>query len=209
MKLSILTLAAALSMQIGAQSAFAQHGESKDKQPAAATPQDGAADMMAQYAELSEPGYEHKLLDPFVGSWDVKATMWMEPGAPALESTAKAKIEWIMDGRYQRMTYNGEFMGQKFSGESVSGFNKVTGKYFGTWIDTMNTAFGISYGSVDAAGSTFTYHGEYDDAMTGGKMKTKEIIQIKGPNEFSMTAYTLMDDGSEFKHMMLEYKRTK
>ncbi|MGP1309617.1 MAG: DUF1579 domain-containing protein, partial [Phycisphaerales bacterium] len=131
------------------------------------------------------------------------------PEAPATESTAKAKTEWIMDGHYQRMTFQGEAMGFPFTGESVSGYNKVTGKYFGTWIDSMSTAFGISYGSVDAAGTTFTYHGEYDDPMTGGKMKTREVIKLKNDNEFTMTAYTLKDDGSEFKHMELHYTRAK
>jgi hypothetical protein len=114
-----------------------------------------------------------------------------------------------MDGHYQRMSYEGEAMGMPFTGESISGYNKVTGKFFGTWIDSMSTAMSVSYGDVDATGTTFTYHAEYDDPMTGGKRKSKEVIKVKNKDAFTMTAYMIMDDGSEFEHMKLEYKRTK
>lgn len=198
MKRSMLSLVAIATMPLVVGSALAQDKGVLDP-----------AEMMAQYAEMSKPGPEHKLLEPFVGEWNVKASMWMDPSAPANESTATAKTEWIMDGRYQRMTYKGEVMGSRFTGESISGFNKVTGEYFGSWIDSMSTSMGISHGSVSSDGKTFTYHGEYDDPMTGGKMKTREVIQIHNNDKFTMTAYTLNDDGTEFKHMVLEYSRKK
>jgi hypothetical protein len=96
-----------------------------------------------------------------------------------------------------------------FEGEGLLGFNKVTGEYFSTWIDSMSTGMGMSHGKVDAAGKTFTFNGSYDDPMSGGKTKTREIVTIKNPNEYTVTSYAVMPDGSEFKQMMLEYKRTK
>ena len=209
MKLSMLALGAALSFTISAQSASAQYGEKDAKKPDAKAMQDDPAAMMEQYAELSKPGAEHKLLDPFVGEWEVKATFWMDPAATEpMHSTGKAKTEWSLDGHYQRQTYHGEFMGEKFTGESILGYNKVTGEYFSTWIDSMSTAMATGTGKVDSTGKTFTFNGSYDDPMSGGKTKTRDVMQVKNKNEYTMISYMQMPDGSEFKHMVLEYKRT-
>lgn len=198
MKRSMLSLVAAATVPLFVGCAIAQDTGVLDP-----------ADMMQQYAEMSKPGPEHKLLEPFVGEWNVKAKFWMDPSAPAEESTATAKTEWIMDGRYQRMKYEGDFMGNRFNGESISGYNKVTGEYFATWIDSMSTGMSTSRGSASSDGKTFTYHGEYDDPMTGGKMKSREVIQVHSNDRFTMTGYQLKDDGTEFKHMVLEYTRKK
>jgi hypothetical protein len=40
-------------------------------------------------------------------------------------------------------------------------------------------------------------------------MKSREVIKIHNNDKFTMTAYQIQDDGTEFKHMMLEYSRKK
>jgi hypothetical protein len=205
MKLSMLALGAALTFHVATQGALAQDHSKDAKSGEAMDPQQ----MMEACAELGKPGSEHKRLEPFVGEWNVKATFWMEPGAPATDSTGKAKIEWILDGHYLRQHYTGDFMGETFKGEALWGYNKVTGEYFGTWIDSMSTGMSTSTGSVSADGKTFTYNSSFDDPMTGQKCNSREVVQIVGKDEFKMTAYMVNTDGSEFKYMELVYTRKK
>jgi len=210
MKLSMLALGAALSFHVALAPAYAQNkNDHKDDHTKNAPAAQDPADMMAQYEAMSQPGPEHKLLQPFVGEWDVKARFWMEPQGEAMESTGKAKTEWILDGRYQRQNYTGQFMGKEFKGEGLMGYNKVTGEYFSTWIDSMSTGMGLGHGSVSADGKTFTFSTEYDDPMTEGKMNTREVLKVLNNNEFVVTSYMRTDDGGEFKHMELRYSRTK
>jgi hypothetical protein len=208
MKLSMLALGAALSLSVNATHAQAQNSHDSKNDQKAAAPE--AGDMMAMFVEMSRPGAEHKLLEPFIGEWTVKSSFWMDATQAEPEvSTATSKTEWIMDGRYQRQTYTGDFMGMPFKGEGLLGFNKVTGEYFSTWIDSMSTGLGTSQGKVDPTGKIFSFTGSYDDPMSGGKSVTREIITIKNPNEYTVTSYGVMPDGSEFKQMMLEFKRAK
>lgn len=216
MKLSMFALGAALTLQVASSGALAQAALQDTKQPSKpATPAPAAAaqpemeDMMKAVMEAGTPGKEHKLLDPMAGKWTVKAAFWMDPGAPPMEMDAKATNEWIMGGRFLKMSYAGEFMGAPFEGMGLTGFNNISGQFETLWLDNMGTGIMTGFGSVSADGKTFTFHSEYDDPMSGSRKKTREVIVIDSKDQHTMMSYEILPDGAEQKTMKLVYTRAK
>jgi len=56
------------------------------------------AAVMEAWQRCSTPNEKHKLIESMAGVFDVKATFWMEPGAPPMESTAKSVNEMVLGG---------------------------------------------------------------------------------------------------------------
>ena len=47
---------------------------------------------------MSKTGPEHAALSKDAGTWTVKSTMWMAPGAPPMTSAGTSTITSILDG---------------------------------------------------------------------------------------------------------------
>lgn len=181
----------------------------------AASAQDNAAppqskqqkEMMAAFERMSAVRPEHKQLEYFVGDWNAKTTLWMDPKAPPQSSEGKSHSEAVFGGRYIETKHEGTMMGQPFNGRGVFGFDNVGGRYFNTWMDSMSTGFWLAYGSYDAATKTYTFRGAMDDPM---KPKTKvgvrEVAHIVDPTHYTFEWYET-HKGKEAKTMQIEYTK--
>ena len=163
---------AALAGAVLLTAAFATQDKGKDaKAKPASAPAAGAPavdpEMMKKWMEFMTPGAEHKVLDGLVGKWTSQIKMWMDPAAPATESTGTSEMELVMGGRYLHEHDKGSFMGQPFEGMGVTGFDNLKKKYVGSWIDNMGTGIMRLEGSYDAAKKTINYASECPDP-TGG-----------------------------------------
>ena len=180
-----------------------------DKKPAE---QAAAADekaMMEKWIQVATPSAGHKALEPVVGTWDAKITMWMAPGAPPQESTGTSENKWVLGGRFVEQRYEGNFMGQPFSGVGYTGYDNFKKKYVGTWMDTMGTMIMVSQGSADATGKTLTMTSTIDDIMTGKPASIKSEIKIVDPGHHVMEMWGPDPTGKQFKTMEIRYTRKK
>src|SRR5690554_4478294 len=82
-----------------------------------------ASAHMEDCMKHATPGEGHKALKPFVGSWNARVTMWMDPSQPPIEADGVMENRWIHGGRFLEQRYTGEFMGEKFEGRGYIGFN--------------------------------------------------------------------------------------
>ena len=162
--------------------------------------------MMAAMMRAGTPGAEHKALQPFVGTWNAKLSMWMEPGAPPMESTGTMVNAWIYGGRYLEQKFEGDVGGEKFSGTGVWGFDVAAGKYVGTWHDSMSTAIMRSTGPASKDGKTFRMDSVNTDPMTGKDSWGEEVITLDGPNQHTMAMYENRG-GEMVKTMEIVYTR--
>lgn len=78
------------------------------------------------WQEFMTPGDMHSKLARSTGKWKAEITIWMAPGSHPATSSATAKGEMTMGGRYLQSAYTGEFMDMPFEGRSVTGY--VTGR---------------------------------------------------------------------------------
>jgi hypothetical protein len=199
-----LLLAGALSGVAAADEALKPADTAKTAAPA--SPMDDKATMEA-WMKIATPSAAHKWLEPLVGAWDAKVTMWMAPGAPPEMSTGTSETKWVLGGRFLEQRYEGSFMGQPFSGVGYTGYDNYKGKYVGTWMDTMGTMIMVSQG--EAVGKTLAMTSTVDDVFTGKPTKIKNAVKIVDPDHHVMEMWGPDSTGQQFKTMEIHYTRKK
>jgi len=156
----------------------------------------------------STPVEQHKHFKQFVGTWKAEVSMWMGPGDP-LVSTGTMVNDLDLDGRYLKQTYKGDAIDgpfPNFEGRGFWGFNDVTGKFEGLWIDNASNQMATEQGDYDAASKSWTMLGEM--SMPGGaKCAKRSVIKVLSDNEHTMEMFFTGPDGKESKGMHIKYVR--
>ena len=163
--------------------------------------------MMEKWVQVATPGAGHKWLEPLIGTWDAKITVWMAPGAPPQESTGSSESKWVLGGRFVEQRYEGAFMGQPFSGVGYTGYDNYKKKYVATWMDSMGTMVMVSQG--DAAGQILSMTSTIDDVIAAKPIDVKTELKILGADQHSMEMWGPDPTGKQFKTMEIRYTRKK
>jgi hypothetical protein len=160
---------------------------------------------MEACAKAGTPGDAHRKLEPFAGTWKATVRHWMEPGAEPNVSTGVMNNTWVLGHRFLQQEYRDD--SGMFEGSGYWGFNNITGRYEGLWIDTMSTGLMTDAGDCDEAGKIWEMVGEADFPAAGHKMTKRSVITLHGPDRHTMEMYFIGPDGAEFKAMEIEYTR--
>jgi hypothetical protein len=165
-------------------------------------------EMMKKWAEAAKPGAPHRLLDQFVGQWDVAMRMWMEPGKPPMETKSTADVKWIMDGRFLLEESTGQIMGMPHKGMGITGYDNFKQKYISSWIENMSTGMYTSEGTFDQSGKVLTLHGKIDEPMTGERDKlVRFVARFISKDKHVFEIYDLVGRPDEFKAVEMTYTR--
>jgi len=178
-----------------------------DKKKAAGPPDEKA--MMEMMMKAATPGEQHKKLDSMVGTWDTKVKSWMDPSKPPQESTGVSENKWVLGNRYMEQRFEGTFMGQPFSGIGYTGYDNVTKKYFGTWMDTASTGVMTSTGSADPSGKVMTFTATMADPMTGKNSRFTNKVIVADNDHHTMEMWGAGPSGKNYKMMEITYSRKK
>lgn len=169
------------------------------------------AEMMAKMQAASTPNENHKILASLEGKWDHVVRWRMTPDDKFQESKGTNENKMIMGGRFLKQKSEGEWMGEKFEGLGITGYDNVKKEFNSIWIDTMGTGMMISNGQYDAAAKTIKEEGTFACPATG-KTDTKvrsEWKFIDADNYvFEMYGTGIKGDLPEFKTMEVIYKRS-
>lgn len=185
---------------------FAEDKPAAAAKPAAAMSQD---EMMKAWAAFATPGAPHKTLESMAGTWDVKTTMWMAPGAPPQETAGTSENRMILGGRYLEQRYEGTMMGQPFSGIGVTGFDNYRKKFLSTWIDSMGTGIMSMTGTADKAGKVITSWGTMEDPAQKRTMKAKTVVTLVDADHHTYESWHALPDGKLTKDLEIHYTRRK
>ena len=160
-------------------------------------------------AEMGALADAHKKLGPFVGTFSAEVKLWMGPGEPQV-STGVMENALDLDGRFLRQTYQGD-PGDgpfpNFEGRGFWGYNTVTKKYEGFWIDSASTAMQNEVGDVDESGKVWTMMGEMTNPQTGQPMKKRSVITLQDNDHHKLEMFFSGPDGGESKGMEINYTR--
>ena len=133
-------------------------------------------EAMAAYMKSIKPSDKHKLLERFVGDWEVTTRMFMDPAAPPIETKGAAKCELIHGGRFVQMESTGTFklpgMDGKMTevpmnGLGMFGYDNNRKLYTMVWTNTLSTAMLTASGGLSQDGKAMTLFGEMDEPLTG------------------------------------------
>ena len=162
--------------------------------------------MMEAWMKAGSPGEAHKKMAADVGTYDMKVTSWNAPGAPPTEDKGTATRKMIMDGRVLVEDVTSSMMGMPFKGQGMRGYDNVTGKYWGTWIDSMSTGMMVSEGNCDASG-TCSFTGTMNDPMTKKPSTVRMTSRRQDAKTEIFEMYGTGPDGKEMKMMEIAYTK--
>ena len=176
-------------------------------------PPEMSAEKQAMYDawhKYMTPGEPHARLVKKAGDWNVAVKIWHSPDMEVPEeSTATSRIKAIMGGRYILEKVKGEAMGMPFEGLGISGYDNLTKKFIGVWVDTMSTGIIHSEGTPAQYGDIINFEGTHPDPLRGRYDKTRSVERTISDDKFIFTSYKTSDDGREFKGMELTYTRAE
>lgn len=178
--------------------------QDKPKEPAA--PAMSEAEMKAMETAAA-PGEPHKRLARQAGDWTYTSKMWMAPDQAPAEWNGTMHAELILGGRYVQSTWKGNMMGMDFEGRATEGYDNLTQKQVGSWVDNLGTGIILSTGTCDASGNRCSTKGDMMDPMTGKPSYMRTDVTWMDANTFKSEMYGPGPDGKEFKWMEMLVKR--
>lgn len=145
---------------------------------------------------MPTPGKEHAWLQQFVGEWDAEAQCFMNPDGPPAINRGVEKIRSI-GGFWIVAEMTSDMGGQPFSFLQTLGFDPLSGKFVGTWVDSMTGYLWKYVGTLDEARTTLSFdtEGPCPMAKPGELKKFREVIQRISADEKVYTSSILSDDG--------------
>lgn len=156
-----------------------------------------------------KPGPEHHRLEPFVGRFRARVTIFAGPGQ-SFESTGTMVNSWQLDGLYLQQDYVGDKPDgpfPSFAGKGFWGFNTTTRQYEGFWIDNASTTMQVETGNVDADGKVWIMHSRLVHPGTRSEQARRSVITITDQDQHRMDSFATGGDGREHKTMEIEYRR--
>ena len=162
--------------------------------------------MMEAYMKAGAPGEQHDMLASQVGEYSTVARSWAAPDAPPVEEKGSATRAMILDGRVMVEIYHGSMMGIPFTGQGMTGYDNVSGKYWATWNDSMSTGIMVMEGTCDAE-MTCTFTGTYNDPIAKGPVKSRMIFRWTSPTTEVLEMHGPGPDGQEVKMMDMIYTK--
>lgn len=136
----------------------------------------------AQSQQPAQPGAEHKQLSKLAGTWDCT----MEVAGQKSKATAVYKME--LGGLWLVSNFEGDMMGQKFSGKGLDSYDASKKKYVSVWFDSMSSVPMVMEGNWDEAKKTMTMEG-MAPGMDGKMTKHKIVTVIPDDNTMNFAMY--------------------
>lgn len=159
-----------------------------------------------KWMEYMTPGEMHKWLSTQDGEWTSEVTMWMDPAAPPVKSTATSYNKMILGGRYQESSFKGDMMGMPFEGRGIFGYDNAKKLFVSSWVDNMGTGIIYMEGGWDEKTKSINLKGKCIDPLTGKEMKMREVITFIDENTQKMEMFDYKD-GKETKTMEIISRR--
>lgn len=164
------------------------------------------AAMMEAWKKAMTPGEPHAMLAKAEGTWKMTVKTWMDPAAPPSVSEGVSEQKMILGGRVLQQKASSEMMGMSFDGVGMTGYDNLSGKYWATWVDSMSTGLFTSYGTHDEATSSTTFHGEYQDPITGEMVEVRAVSRAETDDKHVFEWYEIRG-GEEVMTMEITYLR--
>ncbi len=149
---------------------------------------------------------EHQVLAEDVGTWDAEMTLWI-PGLPDPVTSKGVEVNELLDGGMWVLSkFESELFGQKFVGRGQFGYDPISKKYVGTWIDTMSPHLSTMQGTYDAATKTLTM--EVRSIGPDGKpMISKSVAKTISADKRTYETFEKREGDEWVKTMSVVYTR--
>lgn len=160
-----------------------------------------------EWAALSKPGPSHRLLESFVGEWDVKLTFWSEPKSHGQSSIGHSQISWVLGNRFLQEQFSGTIAGEQYRGIGIMGYDNGSRRFKTVWADSLNTALTTSSGRFYPDTNTLVLESEVYDPLVSGVKTVQSKLQIESPNSYTFVMTDTSPEGKQFTSLEMRYQR--
>lgn len=156
--------------------------------------------------QMPTPVKEHQWLQQLVGEWESDVHVYM-PGQPEMTSKGVETVRAV--GGFWTVSENkGSMMGDPFTGLLTLGYDPASGKYIGTWIDSMSSMLWKYEGKLDESKTKLTLETTGPSCMDPtATADYRETLELKGKNQKVFESHVKGPDGNWTKMMRIEYRR--
>lgn len=163
--------------------------------------------MMEAWVKASSPCAAHEMLEPMIGSWDAKTSVWFGPGDPMI-SEGKVTKKWALEKRFMLQDYVGEDtpMG-RFSGQGTLGYSNMAKRYESLWIDTMSTAMLFQTGAWE--NEALVLIGDQHESISLGLVRVRSVTRINSNDRHTFENFVTGPDGNEMRTLEVVHTRAK
>ncbi len=172
-------------------------------------PQNPPQDAPDEAMMFPEPGEHHKWLEQLVGSWTVESEMGGE-GMPPMKATGTDTVR-SLGGRWVICELKSEMPGMgAMQAVLTIGYDSETGKYQGTWVDSVSDLLWIYEGTLDATRKILTLEAEGPNMMdpAAGRTRYRDVIEFKSDVHRTLTSFALVD-GEWVQFVTANYRKVK
>ncbi len=157
--------------------------------------------------EFPQPTKEHKLLQQFVGDWDVVAETVAAPGQESIRSEGVESSQMI-GGFWLVGNGKAEMLGIPVTNVLTLGYNPKSQQYVGTFFCSLDSTLWQYRGTMDDSGKKLTLETEGPSPLDPTKTaKYREIMELKDKDHKVFTSYLQAEDGSWVKFVTMDYRR--
>jgi hypothetical protein len=142
---------------------------------------------IAMMATKGQPTDQHKLLEPFAGTFDVDTRMFMGPGMPPMEAKSVTVAQWVLGNRFVEARAT-PAPGEDFPMSAIGylGYDARKREFFWWGIDSTDTYSVFAQGGYDPDTKTFTLYGENLEPDMGLTMKFKAVFRVESRDVYTM-----------------------
>jgi hypothetical protein len=149
-----------------------------------------------------KPSAELDVLASDAGVWRGVVEVRPAPDVPVQRS--EGTMQSRMCGPWLVSDFKNETSG--FEGHGVYGWDAVSGKYVGTWVDPMRRSLVVMEGSWDPDARALTYIGEMK-RPDGTRLRWREVTERPSDDVRVFRSFVPMPDGGEYEVMTVRYER--
>jgi Protein of unknown function (DUF1579) len=163
------------------------------------------AAMMAAAKKYTAVGDNHKVLERFLGEWEIETTVLMAGAKP---EKGTANFRWLIDGRWMLAESNGTMMGMPMRTFSIIGYDNFKMSFVSASVNSFDTALATAEGDLDPSGQALLSYGTIDEYLTGEHDKmVKYIWRFLGKDEMVLEVHDLPIGENNTKVVEIRYRR--
>jgi len=152
------------------------------------------------------PGEPHQQLAKLAGNWRTQSRSMLEPGSPPIDGVGTSEVKVVMDGRFVVETHASMSGMGPYKGLGVYGYDNVTQRYQGTWVDTLGTGMLTLEGKADATGQLIEWTVAASDPLLNERKSIRAVTRHESDSRYTFTLIDKVKD-EEFIRLRITYTR--
>ena len=173
------------------------------------SPEEHAAGPAAEQHDAAPLTEQHAWLRRFEGEWRSEATIEGAPGEPpqTMGGTERARS---VGGRWIVSDFRGATPAGDMEAVLTLGYDAGTGRFVGTWIDSIADHLWVYEGTLDPDGEALTLESRGPSFAGDGTLANyRDVFRFEGRDRKVLTSSMQGADGTWTTYLTVDYRRTK